>query len=258
MRRHRQFGGRSRSYSFGSRFRPRALANVKTRVTRLQRCQFMLRGDNQTASGGAALLTATNDAFELVKILDHIADFSTDSGVAMAGIVKSIDITRFHVDYGIEPALSDLLGDNGLYADTKWMAHIALAVDRISSAGVPDAVATTPWFSNQTPTASIGAGLPAQAEAEQQWPTRVLHERSWRLSTGNRIINNTTEGTLYAPATQKVSFVRDGYFSRNIRTRITDEQGLYFIFSVGNWTNGNQTGHFDYWAHGSFYYKVNF
>lgn len=250
-----------RSSRFRSNFRsrgPRALGNVKTRITRVQRCQFMLRLDDGQAVGSLTpILSSTNTAFELAKILDHLADFSTDSGVAMAGMVKSIDITRIHFDYGILPS-RDIDTGIGEVDRNLWMFHTALCVDRISSAGVPDAVSTTPWFSNQTPTAAIGAGLPTQLEAEQQWPTRVLWERTEALQLGNLRLLNGVEGELYVPGEQQVRLARSGYVSKRLKARITDEQGLYLVFSLGNWTTSNRDAHYSLWAHGAFYYRINF
>lgn len=254
----RKFPQRRTAGNFRSRSRgPRALGQVKNRITTMQRCQFTLRDDDVLAPVTSGVLDSTTFAFEITKIVDHIADFSTDSGVAMAGIVRSIDISRIHFDYGIGFEFGGEDAGTYDYNNSRWLCHTALAVSRLNASGIPEGVADTQWFTNQTPTAAIGAALLTQLEAEFHWPTRVLWERTESLDFGSRQIVDTTEGTLYAPNGQQVRGPRSGYVSKRIRTRITDEQGLYLIISVANRIAGAPSVRFAFWAHGSYYYKVN-
>jgi len=254
----RRFNRFRRRSGFRRRFMgraPYARASTKGHLTRLSRATFFLT--SRPSPSGATALTASNFAFELVKILDHVSDAGTDSGVAMAALVKSIDVTHIHFDYGFDfdTFAIDEVADP--YFSSRWATHICLCVDRLDVAGLPVAAASTGWFGVQSPIVSVGAGFPGAVTEDQVWPQRVLWERYGELQFGLNRVDNVPEGTL-VQTNPRTRGRGGGYFQRRIRTRIGDQEGLYLVHSWAPFVALQHTVSMRFWCGGAIYYKVNF
>jgi len=243
-----------------SRFRgPKPLGRSKDRITRVQRAQMFLRTGLGTNEADP-VFTPYSVAFQLAAVgaLTDQLDISAGTGTdrALSGMIKSIDITRLHFDYEFATDETEFSADTTSVEFNRAYFHLALVVDRLDPSGAPAAAASVPWFTSQSPVAVAGSTTPALAAREENWPQRVLWERTEEIDTGIFQISDTSEGLLYAPNFQNVRPPRSGYLSKNIKVRLDQQEGLYLVATVAKGV-GNPSRAYNFWAHGALYYRVN-
>lgn len=256
--------GRRRSFST-NRFRGkrafrgrRPLGSVAagSRITRVQRANFWLSQDLNVPESTVPP-ASLNIAFEIAKILDHVADFTAGDGVVMASMVKSIDISSIVFDYGWQLGHSVISAQFDPVVNSYLALHTALCVDRLDASGVPVAVATWQPFEVQPIVSAVGGGLPATTTLEAGFPTRILwREHDCRNQGVATIVD--TDGDLYFPYQTAVTPLRSGRVHKRLRLRLDDEHGLYICASASNYNNNNSAPNsIRFWAGGAIYYKVN-
>lgn len=235
--------------------RPLGSTAKGNRITRVQRANFLLHSNLTTVPGTS--FASVNVAFELAKILDHVADFTAGDGVVMASMVRSIDISSIVFDYGYIQPFSVFSVAFDPLTDRQLFLHTMLCVDRLGPGGVPDAVATVEPFETQSIVSAVGGGIPATTTLEQGWPSRVLWREHDYRNQGIITITDTSDD-LYTLTNQAVYRERSGRVHKRLRLRLDDEHGLYLVASACNGTAGALDGTpIEFWAGGCIYYKVN-
>jgi len=237
-------------------FGPRPLGRPKDRITRVQRAQFFVKtglvNDNNDPP-----FTTYSVAFPLARVDALFDELTIGTGRSLSGMTKSIDVTRIHFDYGWDSDDDEKDADTASVQFNRFWFHTALAVDREDPSGLPAAAANVPWFVSQTPAAQATATTPLLASREDNWPQRVLHERTEQFDHALTLITGAQEGDLFIPQFQNVRpGNRSGYISKRLSCRLNQQEGLYLIASLAQGL-GVTDSSFTFWAHGAFFYRVN-
>jgi len=235
---------------------PKPLGRPKNRITRVQRCQFFLRTGIVNNSNDP-FLTTYSVAFQLARVDSLFDELNIGTGRALSQMTKSIDVTRIHFDYGWDTDDDEKDLDTASVEFNRFFFHTAVVVDREDPSGLPAAASNVPWFVTQSPAAQATATTPVLASREENWPQRVLHERTEWYDHGVTELVDGAEGILYVPQFQNVRpGNRNGYVSKRLSCRLSQQEGLYVVASVAQDLGVTDTS-FKFWAHGAFYYRVN-
>lgn len=177
-------------------------------------------------------------------------------GNVLAGMQRSIEIGGVVLDYGLETNALD-----GADVGAEFYLYNALVIDRqypeTTEAIVPASIQNFRPFSSTPPTAALLTGAPIPEAEEIALPTRILWSRREIYDVNPGQIVNDLEGVLYYPNTQKVR-LRNQTLNKRLRVRLSDEQGLYFVWGFRNGSTFNPNAaarNIRRWLAGHIYYR---
>lgn len=227
-----------RSFSRFRRFRrgSRAISARRTlRPTRWSVANFSFVGAVNALSG----VTVTQ-AFEVMKIPDHVGDETTTQGQTLNAYAKAIEIG------GVVWDADAFMNQSPVAAVSAHMLQwFMICVSRLDLGNSPSGVGFDP-FNTQKPVATLTVAQPA-TNLEADYPDRILHREFWTYAIGANDTLATSQGSIRPSGRGK---------SLRLRIRLDDLHGLYFYFASHQSTGSTvNTTHV---ASGSLYYRLVF
>lgn len=177
-------------------------------------------------------------------------------GNVLSGMNRALEIGGVVLDYGAETQVQDPAG----FGDSFYLWN-GLVLDRqyaeTTEAIVPASLQNFHPFTSLPPTAALLTGAPLPEAEEVSLPTRILWSKREQYDVAPGEIVNDIEGQLYYPTTQKVR-LRNPTLNRRLRVRMSDEQGLYFVWAFRNsaaFSVGTGARTIRRWLAGHIYYR---
>lgn len=186
----------------------------------------------------------------LAQISGHtlaVSDATTLSNqVFFENSLRSLDVGGLVFDCGVQQVQDD--NDFSEVRDAYCIAGMALVVDRLDNAGVPDAI-TVPWGQANVPQAA--AGQLNSTEEDLDWPMRILWRRQTYVQFGVAFI--TTGNVVQTVGTNQQSW----HANLRPKVKLTDQFGLFLHqwVRVPETYPAELTQDLRFWFSGSIYYR---
>jgi len=237
------FRRRARNFSrFRSRFKGRRRSPYPHQGGRYQRCQFT-ETSNLVGADGASYVVW----FDILSIVNHLADNTTPEGYVFNQIARYIEVKAIQWDATLNYFQPPAAGGGGnTVAIIDWL-YAAWIVERLDSAGLPSSSGFYDPFTTESPVANYPPS-PVTAQMNVQSPLRILREKYWHAQGGN--LNSVAQ-------TWDSSGYHGRWSSRYRRpVRLDDTTGLYWVVGRNSLQGGGSITNIT--CSGSLWYRVVF